>query len=84
MGNPNLGEIRGILLGVENTNAVGNACGEIWVNELRLSSIDEKGGWAALGRVDVTLPTLEPSRSQQIHIPKVLEHWNKVSMNVQG
>ena len=57
MGNPNLAEIRGILLGVENTNAT-TACGEIWVNELRLSSIDEKGGWAALGRIDLNLADL--------------------------
>lgn len=57
MGNPNLGEIRGILLGVENTNAT-SACGEVWVNELRLSSIDEKGGWAALGRLDLNLADL--------------------------
>ena len=58
MGNPNLAEVRGILLGVENTNAPGTACGEIWVNELRLSSLDEKGGWAALGRIDVNLADL--------------------------
>ncbi|MEO5647206.1 MAG: cell surface protein SprA, partial [Chitinophagaceae bacterium] len=57
MGNPNLGEVRGILLGVENTN-VEVACGELWFNELRLSSIDERGGWAALGRVDVNLADL--------------------------
>jgi cell surface protein SprA len=58
MGNPNLAEIRGILMGVENTNAPGTACGEVWVNELRLSSIDEHGGWAALGRIDVNLADL--------------------------
>ncbi|MBX2940191.1 MAG: cell surface protein SprA [Ferruginibacter sp.] len=57
MGNPNLAEIRGILIGVENTNLV-SACGEMWVNELRLSSIDETGGWAALARVDVNLADL--------------------------
>lgn len=57
LGNPNLAEIRGILIGVENTNAT-SACGEIWVNELRLSSIDEKGGWAALGRMDLNLADL--------------------------
>jgi len=57
MGNPNLGEIRGILLGVENTSAE-NACGEVWFNELRLSSMDEEGGYAALGRVDVNLADL--------------------------
>lgn len=57
MGSPNLGEIKGILISVENTNAEA-ACGEIWVNELRLSSIDEKGGYAALARVDVALADL--------------------------
>lgn len=57
MGNPNLGEIRGVLIGVENTNAI-SACGQVWVNELRLSSIDEDGGWAALGRVDMNLADL--------------------------
>jgi len=57
LGNPNLAEVRGILVGVENTE-VEEACGEVWVNELRLSSIDEKGGWAALGRVDLTLADL--------------------------
>lgn len=58
MGNPNLGEVRGILIGVENTRSQLPACGEVWVNELRLSSINEKGGWAALGRVDVNLSDL--------------------------
>ena len=57
MGNPNLGEIRGVLLGVENSK-IPSACGEIWVNELRLSSLDEKGGYAALGRVDLNLADL--------------------------
>jgi cell surface protein SprA len=57
MGNPNLAEIRGILMSVENTK-LPTACAEIWVNELRLSSIDEHGGWAALGRVDINLADL--------------------------
>src|ERR1035437_2792001 len=58
MGNPNLGEVKDILLGVENTNATSDACGEIWVNELRLSAMDENGGWAALGRIDANLADL--------------------------
>ena len=57
MGNPNLGEVKGILMGVENTNAT-SATGELWFNELRLSSIDDKGGWAALARLDATLADL--------------------------
>jgi cell surface protein SprA len=58
IGNPNLGEVKGMLLGVENTNSPTPACGELWFNELRLSSLDEQGGWAALGRVDLTLADL--------------------------
>ncbi|MDQ6890766.1 MAG: cell surface protein SprA, partial [Bacteroidota bacterium] len=57
MGNPNLGEIKGILMGVKNEK-VAAACGEIWFNELRLSSLDEKGGWAGLARIDANLADL--------------------------
>ena len=57
LGNPNLAEVRGILIGIENTKAP-SACGEIWVNELSLSALDETGGYAALGRVDVNLADL--------------------------
>lgn len=57
LGNPNLGEVRGILVGIENaTNSPIN--GEVWINELRLSKLDERGGWAALGRVDLQLSDL--------------------------
>ncbi|MDQ6762557.1 MAG: cell surface protein SprA, partial [Bacteroidota bacterium] len=57
MGNPNLGEIKGILMGVKNEKVEG-ACGELWFNELRLSSLDEKGGWAGLARIDANLADL--------------------------
>ncbi|MER3463580.1 MAG: cell surface protein SprA, partial [Chitinophagaceae bacterium] len=55
-GNPNLGEVRSILLGIQS-NAK-SFCGEVWFNELRLSRIDEKGGWATTGRVDIRLADL--------------------------
>ena len=58
MGNPNLGEVKGILLGVENTNSLGVNCLQVWFNELRLSSINEQGGYAATGRVDLQLADL--------------------------
>jgi cell surface protein SprA len=58
IGNPNLAEVRGVLLSVENTNSTASACGQVWFNELRLASIDEKGGFAALGRIDVNLADL--------------------------
>lgn len=56
-GNPNLGEVRGILVGIEN-GYNDPVSGEIWINELRLSKMDEKGGYAALGRVDVQMADL--------------------------
>lgn len=56
-GNPNLGEVRGMFLGVVN-NSTATVCSETWFNELRLSSIDEKGGWAATGRVDIKMADL--------------------------
>ena len=57
MGDPNLGEVRGILIGIENVKTP-KACGEVWVNELRLTSINEKGGYAAMARADITLADL--------------------------
>ena len=59
-GNPNLGEVRGILVAIENANPTSTApmYAEMWVNELRLSALDEKSAWAALGRVDMTLADL--------------------------
>jgi cell surface protein SprA len=56
-GNPNLGEVQGILLGVENLR-LETLCTEVWFNELRLVGLNEQGGWAALGRVDVKLADL--------------------------
>jgi cell surface protein SprA len=60
MGNPNLGEVRGFLIAIENPYRLDGkiANTEVWVNELRLSEIDEHGSWAALGRVDFTLADL--------------------------
>lgn len=57
LGNPNLGEVRVFFLGVENRRR-DNACTEVWFNELRLGQLDEDGGWAALGRVDIKLADL--------------------------
>ncbi|HTE10501.1 MAG TPA: cell surface protein SprA, partial [Chitinophagaceae bacterium] len=57
LGNPNLGEVRGMFLGVQNIGQE-PLCTEIWFNELRLSDLNEKGGWAALGRVDMKLADL--------------------------
>jgi cell surface protein SprA len=57
IGNPNLGEVRGMFLGVENPGS-GAINTEVWFNELRLSRLDEEGGYAAIGRVDIRLADL--------------------------
>jgi len=57
LGNPNLGEVRGMLLGLENVGQE-SVCAEAWFNELRLSRLDEQGGYAAIGRVDINLADL--------------------------
>ncbi|MBS1573919.1 MAG: cell surface protein SprA [Bacteroidetes bacterium] len=57
IGNPNLGEVRGMMLGIQNSRSR-SLCTEVWYNELRLSKINEKGGYAATGRVDFTLADL--------------------------
>jgi len=57
LGDPNLGEVKGMLMGLENVGQE-TVCAEAWFNELRLSRLDEKGGYAAVGRVDVNLADL--------------------------
>ena len=46
------------MVGVKNPgngNIPMNQCGEIWYNELRLSDMDNQGGWAAITSVDTNL-----------------------------
>ncbi|HEY4336542.1 MAG TPA: cell surface protein SprA [Puia sp.] len=57
LGNPNLGAIQAFFLGVQNVNRT-TVCTEVWFNELRLTDISEKGGWAAVGKVDMKLADL--------------------------
>ena len=47
-----------MLLGGRKYKSCKLACTEVWFNELRFSHLDEKGGWAALGRVDIKLADL--------------------------
>jgi len=58
VGNPNLGQIKGIEIGIRNndeTTPSGGHQGEVWVNELRLTGLEERGGVAGLARVDLQL-----------------------------
>jgi cell surface protein SprA len=55
-GNPNLGQVRSIMIGVRNRSDVGRSlCAEVWVNELRVNGLDERGGLAGLARADIRL-----------------------------
>ena len=59
-GNPSLGNIRSLMIGVKNpsTNLGQTLCGEVWFNELRIAGIDSQGGWAAIGSVDANIADL--------------------------
>jgi len=50
-GNPNFGDIRTLMVGVKNISK-NPQCGEVWFNELRLSDLENEGGWAAILSVD--------------------------------
>ncbi len=50
-GNPSFGDVRVAMIGVRNeTNT--ELCGEVWFNELRLSELQNQGGWAAVAAMD--------------------------------
>ncbi|HBF18741.1 MAG TPA: cell surface protein SprA, partial [Cryomorphaceae bacterium] len=58
VGAPNLGNVRTIMIGLRNPKTRDNnnsVCAEVWVNELRLTEFDQRGGWAANARVAAQL-----------------------------
>lgn len=57
MGNPTLGEVSTIMIGVRN-NAGSVKSVEVWVNELRMQEFSNDGGWAAQGNLNVQLSDL--------------------------
>lgn len=57
VGNPSLAEVKVMMIGIRN-NSRTNKSGEVWVNELRLSDFDEKGGWAGQGSASLALSDL--------------------------
>lgn len=56
-GNPNLSNVRTITMGVRSGGSRTKSV-EVWMNELRLTDFDEKGGWAANARMSVKLADL--------------------------
>ncbi|MBK9147475.1 MAG: cell surface protein SprA [Flavobacteriales bacterium] len=69
-GSPNLSQLRSIMIGIRNPSKDGEEanpysadnglakCAEVWVNELRLTDFDQRGGWAAIARVNAQLADL--------------------------
>ncbi|MBZ0206523.1 MAG: cell surface protein SprA [Flavobacteriales bacterium] len=70
VGNPNLSQMNTIMIGIRNPKKDGDQanpwanddgsskCVEVWVNELRLTDFDQRGGWAAIARVNTALADL--------------------------
>jgi cell surface protein SprA len=65
VGNPDLGYVENAMMGIRNPKATGQEgddglpkCIEVWFNEMRLNGLDEKGGWASMGRVELQLADL--------------------------
>lgn len=64
-GNPSLSNVRVLMVGVRNPSRSGHPdddglakSGIIWVNEMRLTQFNDKGGWAANARVAAKLADL--------------------------
>lgn len=57
MGNPSLGEVRTIMIGVRN-NSRRSQCVEVWANELRLQEFSNNGGMAARAGLNMKLSDL--------------------------
>ena len=65
LGNPSLDNVKIIMMGIRNPRKKPNGNDdmlpksvEVWVNELRLGSFEEKSGWAALGNIRIDLADL--------------------------
>ncbi len=57
MGNPTLGEVKTIMIGVRNNGRTIKSV-EVWANELRLQGFTNEGGWAAQGNLNIQLSDL--------------------------
>ena len=57
MGNPTLGEVKTIMIGIRNNGRTTKSV-EVWANELRLQEFSNEGGWAAQGNLNIQLSDL--------------------------
>jgi cell surface protein SprA len=58
VGNPNIATLTNIMVGIRNPITLSDPsdkCVEVWIDELRLTDFDQKGGWAANSRVTAKL-----------------------------
>jgi len=66
LGNPNISDVMGIMMGVRNPKRRGANMDDdgneksaiIWIDELRLTDFNDKPGWATTGRAEATLADL--------------------------
>ena len=66
VGNPNLGDAKTIMLGILNPKKNNQTpeddgmakCAEVWFNELRMTGLNEKPGYAASGKVNIQMADL--------------------------
>nr|WP_315247241.1 cell surface protein SprA [uncultured Flavobacterium sp.] len=54
-GNPNLGSVRTLMVGIKNNDLHQDIKGEVWFDELRLAEMDNSGGMAAVVNLDSNL-----------------------------
>jgi cell surface protein SprA len=55
VGNPTLSDVQVIMIGVRN-HSKDLKSAEVWVNELRVTDVDESGGWAANANMNLNIP----------------------------
>ena len=62
IGNPNLGLVKGVMIGMRNTTKeegdVSTKSAELWVNELRVNGLNEESAFATTARADIKLADL--------------------------
>ena len=62
LGNPTISEVRSMMIGVRNpindNEVSSDKSAIVWINELRLTDLNNSGGWAATGRIETTLADL--------------------------
>lgn len=55
-GNPNFGNVRVLMVGLKHSGQNRRSvCGEVWFNELRMSDLENEGGWAAIMAMDANV-----------------------------